>query len=195
MNTTEPIRTQKDLSNWYYFKQGFSEDEIQQIFELAGNQEFKKAELETQSDASGQIRKSQIKWLDTDIPGIHWLYEKFAKMCMEANTALWQFELNGMQEQLQFGVYKGDGGHYDWHMDVGPGMAQQRKISIVLQLSEPHAYEGGEFELFVNNEVSKLPKEKGTVILFPSYCMHRVTPVTSGERKSLVLWVSGPAFR
>ena len=77
-------------------------------------------------------------------------------------------------------------------MDVGGGVALKRKISIVLQLSDPEEYEGWNFELFVNRKITKLPNSKGTVILFPSYCMHRVTPITKGERKSLVLWATGP---
>ncbi len=66
---------------------------------------------------------------------------------------------------------------------------------MVLQLSDPEEYEGGIFELFINKHVRELPKKKGMVALFPSYFMHRVTPVTKGERRSLVLWVSGPPFR
>ena len=38
-------------------------------------------------------------------------------------------------------------------------------------------------------------KARGTLVAFPSYVMHRVTPVTSGTRKSLVAWVAGPKFR
>jgi PKHD-type hydroxylase len=41
----------------------------------------------------------------------------------------------------------------------------------------------------------KAPKEKGAVVMFPSYLMHRITPVTKGVRKSLVLWVGGNTFR
>jgi PKHD-type hydroxylase len=39
------------------------------------------------------------------------------------------------------------------------------------------------------------PKKKGSVILFPSFTMHRVTPVTKGVRRSLVLWVGGEAYK
>jgi PKHD-type hydroxylase len=38
-------------------------------------------------------------------------------------------------------------------------------------------------------------KSRGTVTMFPSYLLHRVTPVTSGERYSLTIWAHGPAFR
>ena len=74
------------------------------------------------------------------------------------------------------------------------GATQRRKISIVLQLSDPEEYEGGELEMFVSKDIQKIPKKKGAAVLFPSYCMHRVTPVTKGERRSIVLWVSGPAL-
>jgi PKHD-type hydroxylase len=38
-------------------------------------------------------------------------------------------------------------------------------------------------------------RARGTLVAFPSYLLHRVTPITSGTRKSLVAWVSGPVFR
>lgn len=192
-------QTDKDLSNWYYFKNGFSDEEIEEIHRIASLSEFQEAALATTttSEYIHEYRKSEIKWLKNDLPeaDTKWVYQKFAQMCFEANEALWQFEITGMLEELQYGLYQGDGGHYDWHMDVGPGQAQVRKISIVLQLSDPEEYEGGVFELFTNKNVKQLPKSKGAVTLFPSYCMHRVTPVTKGERRSLVLWVSGPSFK
>lgn len=188
-------QTNKDLSNWYYFTNAFSTEEIEEIHAMANALEFEEAVLSRAAANLHEYRKSEIKWLSPELNNINWIYEKFANMCVEANNALWQFEITGMLENLQYGIYRGNGGHYDWHMDMGMGIAQQRKISIVLQLSEPEEYEGGVFEIFVNKDVKQLPKKKGSVILFPSYCMHRVTPVTSGERRSLVLWVSGPAFK
>ena len=40
-----------------------------------------------------------------------------------------------------------------------------------------------------------LPKEQGKLILFPSYVLHEVKPVTKGERYSLVAWITGPQFK
>jgi PKHD-type hydroxylase len=70
-----------------------------------------------------------------------------------------------------------------------------RKISITVQLSDPNDYEGGVLELNVGNTIVQMPKEKGCAVLFPSYILHRVTPVTKGIRKSLVLWVGGTTFK
>ncbi len=186
-------KTNKNIGGWYFEPEAFSEEEIEKIHQLADTLDFQKAVLASGTNSDG-YRKSEVKWLSSQTKDAHWLYHKFAQLSMKANDELWQFDLTGMLENIQYGIYRSDGGHYDWHMDVG-GSVQKRKISIVLQLSDPKEYEGGELEMFVSKDVQKIPKKKGAVILFPSYCMHRVTPVTKGERRSIVLWVSGPALR
>jgi PKHD-type hydroxylase len=70
-----------------------------------------------------------------------------------------------------------------------------RKISVVVQLSDPSDYTGGELNLNGGNGIITAPKEKNTVIIFPSFVLHRVTPVLTGIRKSLVTWVAGPPLR
>ncbi|MEW7277819.1 2OG-Fe(II) oxygenase [Aquimarina sp. 2201CG1-2-11] len=187
-------RTNKAIGSWHFEPEAFSEEEIEKIHQLANTLDFQKAVLASGQNNDG-YRKSEVKWLTSQMEGAYWLYQKFAELSMNANDQLWQFDLTGLLENIQYGVYRSDGGHYDWHMDVGGGTTQKRKISIVLQLSDPKDYEGGELEMFVSKDVQKIPKKKGAVILFPSYCMHRVTPVTKGERRSIVLWVSGPALK
>ena len=44
-------------------------------------------------------------------------------------------------------------------------------------------------------QVALMKKEQGTLILFPSYVLHEVKPVTKGERNSLVSWVTGKQFK
>jgi PKHD-type hydroxylase len=70
-------------------------------------------------------------------------------------------------------------------------------MSIVIQLTDPSEYEGGDFE--IDSQYPQLPKEeireKGSVLVFPSFIPHRVTPVTKGVRRSLVSWIEGPKFR
>jgi PKHD-type hydroxylase len=71
-----------------------------------------------------------------------------------------------------------------------------RKISIIIQLTDPSEYEGGEFEMDYQYEQPNKEdlKKKGTIIVFPSFIPHRVTELTKGTRKSLVAWVEGPKF-
>jgi PKHD-type hydroxylase len=74
-------------------------------------------------------------------------------------------------------------------------MRPPRKLSVVLQLSDPSEYEGGDLEIMNCSEPTQVKKEKGLVTAFPSFMLHRVTPVTKGIRRTLVVWLTGPRFR
>ena len=84
-------------------------------------------------------------------------------------------------------------GTYDWHQDYNADIS--RKLSIVVQLSNPSDYEGGELEILAHEPKISIQKKRGFITIFPSYTVHRVTPVTKGTRQSLVAWVSGPKFK
>ena len=117
-------------------------------------------------------------------------------MATEANNCLWNFDLVTATEDLQFTEYYATNkGHYDWHLDTGPDNLSIRKVSITVQWSDPSEYEGGELELLRGRDPEIAPKGKGVVVMFPSYIMHRVTPVTKGTRKSFVLWLGGGHYR
>jgi PKHD-type hydroxylase len=70
-----------------------------------------------------------------------------------------------------------------------------RKLSISIQLTNPEEYEGGELYLYDEDKGTLMSKEQGTLIIFPSYVLHEVMPVTKGERNSLVTWVTGKQFK
>ncbi len=78
---------------------------------------------------------------------------------------------------------------------MAPPTPEPRKLSLSLQLSDPARYQGCDLELSYGDGVQQAPRSRGTVIAFPSYVLHRVTPIASGTRKSLVIWASGPDFR
>jgi PKHD-type hydroxylase len=104
--------------------------------------------------------------------------------------------LHGLAESLQYTIYHGaEGGHFDWHRDQGDAHEEPRKISLSLQLSDGSSYEGCALELHSSGGVQAAPRKRGTLIAFPSYVLHRVTPIRSGIRKSLVVWAAGPEFR
>ena len=114
----------------------------------------------------------------------------------------WNFDIKGI-EPIQYGIYS-DGGKYDWHVDQGAKMLLKggsiRKISMTLFINNPDEYEGGEFDLELSHPEKKPRYEtfklkKGSAIFFQSDVWHRVRPVSSGMRKSLVAWYSGPPFR
>lgn len=111
------------------------------------------------------------------------------------NSAGWGFLLNG-QEDTQLSRYKSENkGHYDWHMDAFPPKdGVQRKLSCVILLNVPSEFEGGELQLKTSEGENLLTKQ-GSIIVFPSFMEHKVTPVTKGVRYTAVTWAIGPSFK
>ena len=123
------------------------------------------------------------------------MYRDIEKTMLQANNNHFGFE--GMQLTVpgQFTHYL-TGGFYDWHMDndvLGKHQPPVRKISMTLLLSDPSTFEGGELEFMDDKKAVKL--KQGQAIFFASWLRHRVKPVTSGERTSLVMWFGGPPFK
>jgi PKHD-type hydroxylase len=121
----------------------------------------------------------------------NWLYHKLMTAAVEANDRYWQFDITGFFQNLQLLSYQGQcKQHYTWHLDIGPAADNGRKISLSVQLSAPTDYDGGELE-FNSGKILTASKERGAVVLFPSFLLHRVAPVTRGQRWALVGWVQG----
>ena len=120
------------------------------------------------------------------------------------NYSGWNYDIHFL-EAIQLSHYS-EGNFYDWHVDtlakpiINNDVSYNRKVSATFFLNDPEEYEGGEFDLEVRGpnaeerfDTIKLPK--GSIVIFPSNRWHRVRPVTSGVRKSLVIWFQGPSFR
>ena len=137
-------------------------------------------------------RTSDIFWLPKTDEYFS-IYEIFHKIIADINSKVYKFRISSISNDIQYTVYRGDEqGHYDWHLDMGPSHST-RKLSLVMQLSDPSEYEGGELQINTG-AIDIVKKQKGSIVIFPSYLLHRVTPVTKGIRKTLVLWIDGPPF-
>ena len=138
------------------------------------------------------IRRNKVSWLYNN--DCEWVYKKLEHVVSSLNSQYFQLDLIGFGEPIQLTHYiSEDRGEYKWHCDYGKGVS--RKLSIVLQLSSPDEYEGGELQLKTEEDNTVVQKKRGMIVAFPSYTLHRVTPVTSGNRQTLVSWVTGPRFR
>lgn len=183
-----------DYYNFYQFTDVFTEEEIEFINQWGEAFEQLPGEIGSSEELTivDEIRKSVISWIPYQ-SGTEWIYDRLAECAIIANKEMdWNFHLSGFGDEMQYTKYFGtDKGHYSWHGDIGPGVPH-RKLSIVVQLSNETDYEGGIVQLSKGSHTVDVPKLKGTVIIFPSFVLHRVLPVTSGERRSLVSWVSGP---
>ena len=176
----------------------FSAEELEKIYLGLSNIEFKEAKTLDTVDTDQvhrDIRISRIKWVP-QTQEWEWLYEKLMEMIEEANEKHWRFNIVGAPEMIQYTEYiDTEGGHYTWHQDFGSGRPSHRKISVTVQLSDPDEYEGGDLEIWSGGgSIFKAPKEAGLAVIFPSYMMHRVTPINRGRRCSFVLWVGGSHY-
>ena len=179
------------------WRKGFTAEELDFITNTGDVLGQGKATIQgaAQDDSYDSVRITRTAWIHHD-PKTNWLYERLMQIGGHLNDLVYRLDVTGISEMLQYTVYDADeGGHYDWHVDHGAVTPLPRKLSLVLQLSDPEEYEGCELQIHAANQIETPTKERGTVILFPAYVLHRVTPVISGRRKSLVSWVSGPLLR
>lgn len=155
-------------------------------------------------------RRTNLKWMEVTDEN-EWVYDKIIAAVHDVNNYNFGFILQSI-EVLQFGSYSSDDlGFYGKHRDIYKkhrseiNMSNVRKLSLSVQLSDPTDYEGGELIIYPELDQSSknyhgennfiAPKEKGTIIFFESDSLHEVTPVTKGNRNSLVTWINGPNFR
>tara|TARA_R100001510_G_C7653956_1_gene212475 strand:+ start:1404 stop:2018 length:615 start_codon:yes stop_codon:yes gene_type:complete len=193
---------QPDMTGWYYFEKAFNTEEVEDILKLTEGFPYQAAQIAGKDMDLTEYRKSNIKWIsaldsaNNSIHRTHWLYDRLMSYMTIANDNLWNFSLRGLTDSIQYTEYHGEEeGFYDWHLDIGPRELSIRKLSLVVQLSDPKDYTGGELQIKTGKYDSVPSKTQGTVIVFPSYLLHRVTPVTSGIRKSLVLWAGGESLK
>lgn len=173
----------------------FGADDCSAILAIARGAESRDAGLVGQVSDHG-LRRADLVWLD-DVPGTGWVMDHIIETVRVANRDIFDFTLQDFSESAQVARYGAERqGHFHWHSDIGEGqLARRRKLTMVVQLSEPDAYEGGTLEVWPSSVVVTASAARGTATLFPSYLLHRVTPVTAGERFSLTIWAHGPAFR
>jgi PKHD-type hydroxylase len=148
-----------------------------------------------QGDNLNRIRRSKISWLNKG-QDTAWVFEKLSDVVSSLNAQFFRLDLTGFGEPVQLTNYdQSDHGMYGWHQDYGGGVSPSRKLSIVLQLTDPSRYEGGNLQVLTTGEPQTIRKQRGLIAAFPSYTLHQVTPVTQGSRQSLVAWITGPAFK
>jgi PKHD-type hydroxylase len=168
-----------------------TDDECDAVIAAAEAGQMRSAGLVGSVQDAG-VRRADIVWVD-DLAGMGWVMDRVVSVVSQANRAF-GFDVQGFEESAQVARYDA-GAHFDWHADVGSGAAAaRRKLTVVVQLSVPD-YVGGVLEVRPSHAVMSADVTRGMGCVFPSYALHRVTPVTAGVRWSLTLWAHGPAFR
>ena len=140
-----------------------------------------------------EVRSADIYTID-NTPEHRWVFDKVAHIVSIVNAGHFNYEIAGITHSLQLIRYdaeEGVPGHYNWHIDAGPGESSNRKISLTVQLSDETKYKGCDLQLLDHASEIVALREQGSVNLFPSYMPHKVTPIEQGERYALVIWVHG----
>ena len=181
----------------------FTPDELIAVTDYCSSQQLEDGVV-IGADGAGtesEVRKSAIKFLSLDANN-SWMFDRYASTVASMNDRYYGFDLTGF-DAIQYTEYNNTGSKYDSHMDTiignsrGPNMVQTRKLSAILLLTDETEYEGGQFHIQTGSPDNPLivEQKKGRMLVFPSFMIHRVTPIISGVRKSLVAWCVGPKFK
>jgi PKHD-type hydroxylase len=172
---------------------GLLKHEIAMIKGAWKDEQARIAEISSSEKYDQSLRKSQVMGLP-DTPSNMWIYNRLLDIAKAYNQNCFGFDITGFGEALQIARYT-EGDFFGWHLDFGAGEISHRKISLTVQLSDPDNYEGGDLQFMENNKIVSAPRSLGTIVIFPSFMLHRVTEITSGTRESIVGWVAGPPYR
>ena len=185
---------------WYAFNQYLSNQEVEGLVEECEKYPLHPSGITKNNSLviDPNVRVTDVAMLSRGLsPRV---FEEMFDWALIANRESFGFLVDRVGE-VQYGKYEAEKrSKYKWHMDTvwANDTGYDRKLTVVVQLTDPSQYEGGLFEFkdyTWGEEELKMVRSKGTIIVFPSFLEHRVTEVTAGTRASLVGWVEGPKFR
>jgi PKHD-type hydroxylase len=186
----------------------FTEDELCELEKYCTQLPLQSGKvIKTDANINGTVdktvRKSKVGFINHSDEN-RWIFDKFNFAIELVNNNYYNFDINGY-EFFQYAEYESSNlGEYNFHTDVfwgaDSGMDdlpyEMRKLSVILFLSDPTSYTGGNFEFKVtDSKVTEIEQKRGRIVVFPSFLLHRVAPVTYGKRKSITAWVTGPKFK
>lgn len=176
-------------------RDAFSAADCTRILDLVETAPARDAGLVRQA-RDHNLRRADLVWLD-EVEGSGWVMDRIIEIVRATNRDVFDFDITDFAESAQVARYGAEReGHFGWHSDVGEGrLAERRKLTIVVQLSDPDGYKGGDLELMPGANTITADRARGVATLFPAFVLHRVTPVTAGERHSLTVWCHGAPFR
>ena len=199
----DSVRRAHITHTYVYWDDLFTDDELNKICEISKNKPLDAGKTLGDSYNSSNYRISEINFSAKDETN-GWIFNRLNNLIEYINDAYFNYDLNGY-EVYQYAEYDSTKfGKYNYHMDLSNNGSnlqegetiETRKLSFSLLLNDPDVdFDGGDFVIKLGEEDTKIEFKKGRIVFFPSYLLHKVTPVTKGIRKSLVVWVTGPKFR
>lgn len=205
MSILNPVYRRDNIAPFYVLDDIFSHEEIDAIVKYCRDIGTEKAQVMQSRGhivTDEKLRLSDIMMHRANREN-KWIFDRVMEAFEMANRDAYNFELDGFNV-FQYGEYNNEGAHYDYHMDLSFASVSDRfvigrKLSLSIMLNHESEFTGGELQMLVDSQTVEkplaVPHKKGRFVFFPSFIVHRVAPVKTGTRKSLVVWALGPKFR
>jgi PKHD-type hydroxylase len=176
------------LHNFVSYDNVFTKEECNEIINYGNNYiEKYESEIEIKMKMSYLLPNKKYDFI----------YDRIRKLVIETNMNIWNYNLYDFGEPIKFLEYDEKyNSHLKVHNDIGNvrGWQSFRKLTIIVQLTDENTYDGCHLMIQNGDKLVTTNQNQGSIIIFPSFMMHQVTPITKGIRNSLVLWVYGPPF-
>jgi PKHD-type hydroxylase len=189
---------------WCYWNQYFSKEKCELILREGLKIPAKDAGLGVAGmteSTNNEVRRSKTRFIQKTDTQFEWLFDDLWKLAMRCNHDFFNFHVTNLS-YIQLAEYdEAYQGEYKMHQDVFWINNDQyhRKLTCVVQLTDPSEYEGGDFQMFglthppAAEQLAEM-KNLGSAILIPSFINHAAAPVTKGRRYSLAIWFEGPKW-
>jgi PKHD-type hydroxylase len=187
---------------WCYFKQYFSKETCERILNDAKDIPIQEALVGTNQTThlNTDSRRSKIRFIYAGDWRFNYVFDELWKMALSANNDFFNLHISRLNF-IQLAEYDASyQGEYKEHHDVfwlNGDPFYHRKLSCIIQLSDPNTYEGGDLEITDAGTAPNVNdmRQQGTGIFFPSLIRHKANPVTKGTRYSIAAWFDGPKWR
>lgn len=187
---------------WCYFKSYFTPEQCKRLVDVALSRPAQEAKIGTNEgiQADNEFRRSNIRFVNKGDLELDYMFDELWRLAIRANQDWFDVHITKL-DYFQIAEYDSAiSGEYKTHHDIfymNGDPYYHRKLSCVIQLSDPATYEGGDltFEHVQQYPNADEMRMQGTVIFFPSFVRHAALPVTSGMRYSLAAWFDGPKWR
>lgn len=208
-----PEERQRVIYPYCFWENAFTLDEIDKICDILSETVLTDAAISAADKDENNLESIPGPVLDTDVRkslvsfhtpsnATQWIFDRLNHVIEMINNRWYNVDINGY-DQFQYTEYHDyNQGHYGWHSDIFLGAlpansnSETRKLSLTLLLNEPGVdFEGGELQFGHESNYECAKMKKGTIVVFPSFNLHRVAPVTKGVRKSIVIWTLGPKWK
>ncbi len=205
MSILNPVYRRDNMAPFFILDDIFTSEELDAITQYCIDAGTHKAQVMQSRGAI--VTDDKLRIADIMIHKVsqdnRWIFDRVVGAFEIANRDAYNFDLDGFNV-MQYSEYNDKGAHYEYHMDVSFASVNDRfvigrKLSLSIMLNEQSEFTGGEFQMLIDSQTIEkpltVPHKRGRFVFFPAFIVHRVAPVLSGTRRSLVFWALGPKFR